>query len=118
VCLQRPRRRADPSRSLTTAAPVLVARISPLPTSGRRANSASDRRPTRSTPWTWSWAAGISAPPPVVRLLIYSDDPGTGKRSSSTGLMMNLSGETHPIVFITVGAAPSAPSSGHLPHRS
>ena len=47
--------------------------------------------------------------PPVVRLLIYSDDPVTGKPFASTGLVMNLSGETNPIVFTAVGGSTQRP---------
>ena len=47
--------------------------------------------------------------PPVVRLLIYSDDPVTGKPSASTGLAMNLSGETNPIVLTAVGGSTRRP---------
>jgi hypothetical protein len=43
------------------------------------------------------------ANPPVVRLQIYANDPATGKPSTNTGLIMNLSGETNPIHFTVVG---------------
>lgn len=52
--------------------------------------------------------------PPVVRLQIYSDDPVTGKPSASTGVMMNLSGESNPIQF-TFAASSYAKSVTWIP---
>lgn len=47
--------------------------------------------------------------PPVVRLLIYSHDPVTGQPSASAGLVMDLSGETNPIVFTAVAGSTQRP---------
>jgi hypothetical protein len=48
-------------------------------------------------------------PVSTVRLQIYSDDPVSGRPSSSTGLMMNLSGTTNPITFTVVAGSNERP---------
>jgi hypothetical protein len=42
-------------------------------------------------------SSGSAGPPSTVHLRIYASDPVTGKPSTNTGLIMNLSGMTNPI---------------------
>ncbi len=51
----------------------------------------------------------FNSPTSTVRLQIYSDDPVSGRPSVSTGLTMNLSGATNPIIFTVVAGSNERP---------
>jgi hypothetical protein len=44
--------------------------------------------------------SGGAGPPAVVQLQIYASDPVTGKPSTNTGLIMNLSSHTNPVALV------------------
>lgn len=44
--------------------------------------------------------SGAAGPPAVVQLQIYGNDPVTGKPSTNTGVLMNLSSHTNPVALI------------------
>jgi hypothetical protein len=44
--------------------------------------------------------SGGAGPPSTVRLQIYASDPVTGKPSTNTGLIMNLSSHTNPVALL------------------
>ena len=45
-------------------------------------------------------SSGGAGPPSTVLLQIYASDPATGKPSTNTGLIMNLSGHTNPVALL------------------
>ena len=44
--------------------------------------------------------SGAAGPPAVVRLHLYGNDPVTGKPSTNTGVLMNLSSHTNPVALV------------------